>query len=130
MSSNAFHRIPGGRVREITVGERFELRILEFFDPVTQELYRYLPAIIPTQEFELEMKSSGAEQNRKCRSATKLGTRTLPAQAARAAKTRPFARNQDLSEQKMPWPGSTLGEKNQMGQPDSSGKKYKDFDAA
>jgi hypothetical protein len=29
----------------------------------------------------------------------------------------------DLGEQKMPWLGSTLGEKNQTGQPDSSGKK-------
>jgi hypothetical protein len=31
---------PSGRVREITAEERFEPRILESFDPVTQELYR------------------------------------------------------------------------------------------
>jgi hypothetical protein len=36
ISSQAFHRTPGGRVRETTVGERFRPRILETFDPVAQ----------------------------------------------------------------------------------------------
>jgi hypothetical protein len=45
----AFHRTPGGRVRKIAAGEQFEQRILKSFDPVTQELYRYLPATIPNQ---------------------------------------------------------------------------------
>jgi hypothetical protein len=49
MSSQAFHQTPGGRVREITVGERFEPRILESFEPATQELYRDLPATIHTR---------------------------------------------------------------------------------
>jgi hypothetical protein len=49
MSSQTFHRIIGGRVPEITAGERFEPRILESFDPVTQELYQLLPATISTQ---------------------------------------------------------------------------------
>jgi hypothetical protein len=40
ISSQVFHRTPGGRVQEITVGERFEPRILESFGPVTQELYQ------------------------------------------------------------------------------------------
>jgi hypothetical protein len=49
MSSQAFHRTPGGRVREITVGERFEPRILKSFDPVTQEQYRHVLAMIHTK---------------------------------------------------------------------------------
>jgi hypothetical protein len=40
------HQTPVDRVREITAGEQFEPRNLESFDPVTQELYRYLPAMI------------------------------------------------------------------------------------
>jgi hypothetical protein len=40
ISSQAFHRTPGGRVREITTGEQFKPRNLESFDPTTQELYR------------------------------------------------------------------------------------------
>jgi hypothetical protein len=50
ISSQAFYRTPGGRVREITAGEQFEPRILKSFDPVTQELYRLLPATIDTQQ--------------------------------------------------------------------------------
>jgi hypothetical protein len=50
ISSQVFHRTPGGRVRKTTVGERFEPRNLESFDPMTQELYRYLHATIHTQE--------------------------------------------------------------------------------
>jgi hypothetical protein len=50
MSSQTFHRTPGGRIQEITAGEQFEPRILECFDLVTQELYRHLPATIHTQE--------------------------------------------------------------------------------
>jgi hypothetical protein len=36
ISSQAFHRTPGGRVRETTAGELFRPRILETFDPVAQ----------------------------------------------------------------------------------------------
>jgi hypothetical protein len=51
ISSQAFHRTPGGRVREITAGVPFELGILESFRPVTQESYRKHPATILTQIF-------------------------------------------------------------------------------
>jgi hypothetical protein len=44
ISSQTFHQTPGGRVREITVEERFKPRILESFDLVTQELYQESPA--------------------------------------------------------------------------------------
>jgi hypothetical protein len=37
ISSQSFHRTTGGRVREITAGERFEPQTLESFDPLTQE---------------------------------------------------------------------------------------------
>jgi hypothetical protein len=37
ISLHAFHRTSGGRVRKITAKERFQPRILESFDPVTQE---------------------------------------------------------------------------------------------
>jgi hypothetical protein len=40
ISLQTFHRTPGGRVREITVREQFEPRILESFDTVTQESHR------------------------------------------------------------------------------------------
>jgi hypothetical protein len=49
ISSHAFHRTPGGRIWEITVGEWFEPRIIESFDPVTQELYLESPTSIQTQ---------------------------------------------------------------------------------
>jgi hypothetical protein len=49
ISSQAFHRTTGGHVREITAGEQFEPRILESFNPATQELYRHLPATIHAQ---------------------------------------------------------------------------------
>jgi hypothetical protein len=42
--SQAFHRAPSERVREITAGEQFEPRILESFDPATQEQYQQSPA--------------------------------------------------------------------------------------
>jgi hypothetical protein len=45
----AFYQTPGGQVQEITVGEQFEPRTLESFDPATQERYRGLPAMIHTQ---------------------------------------------------------------------------------
>jgi hypothetical protein len=48
ISSQAFHRTPGGRVREITAGEQFKLRTLESFDSATQESYRGSPAMIHT----------------------------------------------------------------------------------
>jgi hypothetical protein len=47
--SQAFHRTPGQRVRGITTEERFEPRILESFDPTTQESNRLHPATIHTQ---------------------------------------------------------------------------------
>jgi hypothetical protein len=40
ISSQAFHRTPGGRVREITAGVQFGQGNLESFDPVTQEQNR------------------------------------------------------------------------------------------
>jgi hypothetical protein len=51
MSSHVFQRTAGGRVREITVEKQFEPRNLESFDPVTRELYRHLPATIPTKTY-------------------------------------------------------------------------------
>jgi hypothetical protein len=48
LSSQAFHRTPSGRVRQITARVRFELQNLESFDPVTQELCPLLPAMIHT----------------------------------------------------------------------------------
>jgi hypothetical protein len=39
ISSHAFHRTPDGHIQKIIAEERFESRILESFDPVTQELY-------------------------------------------------------------------------------------------
>jgi hypothetical protein len=54
ISSQAFHRTPGGRIRKTTTGEQFKPIILESFDPVTQELYQHLPAIIHTRIETLE----------------------------------------------------------------------------
>jgi hypothetical protein len=54
ISSQAFHRTPGERVREITAGERFEPRILKSFNPVTQELYRHHPATVHSQHEQFE----------------------------------------------------------------------------
>jgi hypothetical protein len=49
MSSQSFHRTPYGRVREIIVQAQLELENPKLFDPIAQELYRLLPAIIHTQ---------------------------------------------------------------------------------
>jgi hypothetical protein len=49
MSSQTFHRTPGGCVQEITVREQFKPRILESFNPATQELFQHHPATIHTQ---------------------------------------------------------------------------------
>jgi hypothetical protein len=46
ISSQPLLRTPDGRVRKTTAGEQFKPQNLEFFDPVTQELYRLLPAKI------------------------------------------------------------------------------------
>jgi hypothetical protein len=43
-SSRAFHRTPGGCVREITTGERLGLENLKLFDPGAQEIHRITPA--------------------------------------------------------------------------------------
>jgi hypothetical protein len=51
ISSQVFHRTSGGRFQETTAEERFEPQNLESFGPVTQELYRLLPAMIPTQTY-------------------------------------------------------------------------------
>jgi hypothetical protein len=37
ISSQTFHRAPGGRVRETTTGEQFGLENLELFNPAAQE---------------------------------------------------------------------------------------------
>jgi hypothetical protein len=47
--SQTFHRTPGGRVQKTTAGERFKPRILESFDPVTQDQYRASPTTIFTK---------------------------------------------------------------------------------
>jgi hypothetical protein len=49
ISSQIFHRTPGGHIQKITVGERFELRIFESFHLVTQELYQPPPCKDPHQ---------------------------------------------------------------------------------
>jgi hypothetical protein len=60
ISSQAFHRITGGRVREIIAEEQFEPRILESFDPTTQEPNRLHPATIHTQsQFQRNQIKSG-----------------------------------------------------------------------
>jgi predicted component of type VI protein secretion system len=46
ISLQTFHRTAGRHVKEIIVEEQFEPRILESFDPTTQELYRHLPTTI------------------------------------------------------------------------------------
>jgi hypothetical protein len=51
ISSQAFHRTPGGRVREPTAGERFRPRNLKTLDPTTQGYNWASPAIIHTQEY-------------------------------------------------------------------------------
>jgi hypothetical protein len=58
ISSQVFHRTPGGRVQKITVKEQFEPRNLKSFDPVTQDLYRlYLQVISQIWETNFEQKS-------------------------------------------------------------------------
>jgi hypothetical protein len=58
ISSQVFHRTPGGRVQKITVREQFEPQNLESFDPVTQDLYRlYLQVISQIWETNFEQKS-------------------------------------------------------------------------
>jgi hypothetical protein len=47
-----------GTFRKITAGEQFEPRILETFDPVTQELYRHLPTTIHTKSPKESMEKS------------------------------------------------------------------------
>jgi hypothetical protein len=43
ISSQAFHRTLGGRVREITARVHLRLRKLELFDPVAQDQHRLTP---------------------------------------------------------------------------------------
>jgi hypothetical protein len=65
ISSQAFHRTPGGRVRKTTTGEKFKPIILESFDPATQELYRHLPTIIHTRIETLEEVSEDFSSRRR-----------------------------------------------------------------
>jgi hypothetical protein len=51
------HRTPNGRVQDTTAGEQFKPRNLESFDPVTQELYRLLPATIHTQDLDRKIET-------------------------------------------------------------------------
>jgi hypothetical protein len=37
ISSQAFHRTPGGRIQKTTTEEQFKPKIIESFDPVTKE---------------------------------------------------------------------------------------------
>jgi hypothetical protein len=48
ISSQVFHRTPGGHVREITAGEQLERENIDLFDLVAQELHRLHPATIHT----------------------------------------------------------------------------------
>jgi hypothetical protein len=61
MSSQAFHRTPGGRIRKITAGEQFKPRIIESFDPTTQELNQDLPVTIHTKTYSLGSKFNSHE---------------------------------------------------------------------
>jgi hypothetical protein len=61
MSSQAFHRTPGTRIRETTVGEQFESRNLELFDPVDQE-YDRVPAPINISKHKNNQALSGDQK--------------------------------------------------------------------
>jgi hypothetical protein len=61
MSSQAFHRTPGGLIRKITAGEQFKPRIIESFDPTTQELNQDLPVTIHTKTYSLGSKFNSHE---------------------------------------------------------------------
>jgi hypothetical protein len=43
ISSQAFHQILGGHVREITAGVQLRLRKLELFDPIARDQHRLTP---------------------------------------------------------------------------------------
>jgi hypothetical protein len=59
ISSHAFHRTHGGRVREITAGIQFELGNIEFFDSVAQEQYRLHPVTIHNKTDNSKSKAHG-----------------------------------------------------------------------
>jgi hypothetical protein len=58
---------PHRRVQEITVGERFEPRILESFDPVTQEQYQVFTFNNPhtIEKLDLEVKQSDSHERKR-----------------------------------------------------------------
>jgi hypothetical protein len=82
ISSQAFHRTLGGRVREPTVGERFRPRNLKTLDPTTQRYNRASPAIIHTQEYK-ERSSRDHQQpvGQTCLGLLRIGLRPWGAQA-------------------------------------------------
>jgi hypothetical protein len=58
---------PHRRVQEITVGERFEPRILESFDPGTQEQYQVFTFNNPhtIEKLDLEVKQSDSHERKR-----------------------------------------------------------------
>jgi hypothetical protein len=50
ITSQVFHRTPGGHVQKITVGEKIEPQILELFNLVAQESNQASPAMIYTRQ--------------------------------------------------------------------------------
>jgi hypothetical protein len=72
MSSQSFHRIPGGRVQKITAEVQFEPQKLESFDPMTQESYRLSPAMIHTNTNNSKSKIGGNHKTEKTRQTTAL----------------------------------------------------------
>jgi hypothetical protein len=49
ISSQSFHRAPGGRIQKTTTGEQLKLENLDLFDPVAQDKTNFLPATIHKQ---------------------------------------------------------------------------------
>jgi hypothetical protein len=121
MSSQAFHRTAGGRVREIIMEERFETRKLESFDPVTHELYRPIPTIIHKQYYKVLVQNVWQHLKSRKASGTKntgpawavqshrAGTLTGPSRAIRYQRKRlkPSASNRRTT-QRGRYPHTTL----------------------
>jgi hypothetical protein len=64
MSSQSFHQITGGRVRENTTEKQFKSKIFECFDPVTQESL-HLPALSANQEKLIHLSSNHGRQSKR-----------------------------------------------------------------
>jgi hypothetical protein len=75
VSSQVFHRTPGGRVREITAGVNIELGNLESFGPVTPEIHRLHPAILHSKK---ENSRSQAHYNFDCKTLRKISPTAKP----------------------------------------------------